>query len=323
MLARYAPLRVHHIIVRGIPVRPFSTTKLPNGITLAYDLHEPPNTAQFSQNAPPIIFMHGLFGSKKNNRSMSKYAPMHTSPLKRPTTSNPSTRIFARDLNRPVYALDLRNHGDSSHNATHDYTSMASDVEAFIQENKLEYSTLIGHSMGAKTAMTVALRGRVPIADVIPVDNAPVDAALKSDFGKYMQGMRRIAESNCKRQSDADAILQNYEDSLPIRQFLLTNMVRDPETGVQKWRIPIDVLGRALDRMADFPFKDPEDARFGGRTLFVRGTKSHYVADEMLPIIGRFFPKFQVADVEAGHWLISEKPEEFRRVVVEFLQNKE
>lgn len=191
---------------------------------------------------------------------------------------------------------------------------MAEDVEAFLQENNLQNPTLIGHSMGAKTAMTMALRRRVPISNLIPVDNAPVDAALKSDFGKYVQGMRKIADTpNIKRQSDADKILAEYEDYAPIRLFLLTNLVRDPETGLQKWRIPIKTLAAALDNMADFPFKDPEEARFEGPTLFVRGTKSHYVADETLPIIGRFFPKFEVRDVESGHWVISEKPEEFRR----------
>jgi pimeloyl-ACP methyl ester carboxylesterase len=219
-------------------------------------------------------------------------------------------------LNRPVYAIDTRNHGDSSHDPRHDYTALAEDVELFIKEHKLEKSTLIGHSMGAKTAMTVALRHKVPIANLIPVDNAPVDAALKSDFGKYVQGMKRIAEAGVTKQSDADAILKDYEEALPIRQFLLTNLVRDPETGTQKWRIPIKYLASSLDKMADFPFTDPDETRFEGPTLIVRGTKSHYVADEMLPIIGRFFPKFEVVDVESGHWVISEKPEDFRRGVL-------
>lgn len=216
-------------------------------------------------------------------------------------------------MTRPVYAIDLRNHGDSSHDPRHDYTALAEDVELFLQQNDLTNSTLIGHSMGAKTAMAVALRRRVPIASLIPVDNAPVDAALKSDFGKYVQGMRKVEEARVKKQSEADAILQAYEDSLPIRQFLLTNLVRNNDDGTQKFRVPLRYLASALDNMADFPFKDPDEARYQGPTLFVRGTKSHYVADEMLPIIGRFFPKFQLADVEAGHWVISEKPEEFRK----------
>ncbi|KAF2763614.1 alpha/beta-hydrolase [Teratosphaeria nubilosa] len=272
--------------------RAISTTKLPNGISLAYDLHSPPHGKPLN-NAPPIIFIHGLFGSKKNNRSMSK--------------------VFARDLNRSVYALDMRNHGDSSHNARHDYTALAEDTELFLHEHGLENSTLIGHSMGAKTIMAVALRNNVQISHLIPVDNAPVDAALKSDFGKYVQGMRKIAESTVAKQSEADAILADYEPALPIRQFLLSNLARDKDTGVQTWRIPIKYLASALDNMADFPFKDPEAAQWKGKALFVRGTKSHYVSDETLPIIGRFFPRFEVRDVEAGHWVISERPEEFRR----------
>ncbi|KAL9065235.1 MAG: hypothetical protein Q9157_007549 [Trypethelium eluteriae] len=75
--------------------------------------------------------------------------------------------------------------------------------------------------------------------------------------------------------------------------------------------------------MGDFPFTDPDTHRYEGPTLIVRGSHSHYVADETLPVIGRFFPRFELRDVEAGHWLISEKPEEFRRVVVEFLQDKD
>lgn len=63
--------------------------------------------------------------------------------------------------------------------------------------------------------------------------------------------------------------------------------------------------------MGDFPFKNPDEARFEKPVLFVRGTKSKYVPDEVIPIIGRFFPRFQLADIDAGHWVISEKPEEF------------
>ena len=206
----------------------------------------------------------------------------------------------------------MRNHGDSTHHTQHNYTCLAEDVENFIQHLRLEKPTLIGHSMGAKTVMTVALRNKVPIANLIPVDNAPVDAALHSDFAKYITGMRRIEDTTIHRQSEADAILKDYEDSLPIRQFLLGNLVRRKD-GTQTWQIPIKILANALDNMADFPFTDPDAVRYEGPTLVVRGTKSHYVADEMLPVLGRFFPKFELVDIESGHWVISEKPEEFRK----------
>jgi hypothetical protein len=159
--------------------------------------------------------------------------------------------------------------------------------------------------------LAVALRAKVRIASLVSVDNAPVDAALKSDFAKYIQGMRKITDANVTKQSEADAILAEFESNVGVRQFLLTNLARGKD-GIQRFRIPVKYLANALDNMADFPFTDPEEARWEGPALFVRGTKSHYVPDETLPIIGRFFPRFEVADVDSGHWVISEKPQEFR-----------
>ena len=225
------------------------------------------------------------------------------------------SKVLARDLNRPVFAIDLRNHGDSAHHPQHNYSVLASDVEEFIDEHNLAPAALVGHSMGAKTAMTVALHKPDVVEKLISVDNAPVDAALKSDFGKYIQGMRKIEEAKLQKQSEADAILNPIEESLPIRQFLLTNLVRATDEkgqSYQKFRIPLHTLANSLDSMADFPYKDPENVRYEGPTLFVRGTKSHYVADDTLPVIGSFFPCFELKDVKGGHWIISENPHAFR-----------
>jgi pimeloyl-ACP methyl ester carboxylesterase len=170
--------------------------------------------------------------------------------------------------------------------------------------------------------MALALRNPKTTSGLISVDNSPVDATLQSDFGKYLQGMREVEVAKVTKQSDADAILQKYEAVLPIRQFLLTNLIRAPDSTTLKFRIPIQILAASLGSMSDFPFRDPDQTRYEGPTLFVRGTKSHYVADESLPLVGRFFPCFELLDIESGHWVISEKPEEFRRGVVEFLQRK-
>ncbi|KAF2750056.1 alpha/beta-hydrolase [Sporormia fimetaria CBS 119925] len=257
-------------------------------IDLAYDLHD--NNGQAT--GAPILILHGLFGSKKNNRSISK--------------------ALARDLARPIYAIDLRNHGESAHTKTHNYTALAADTEAFLKKHNLKDATLIGHSMGAKTVMTMALRNPDCCADIIAVDNAPVDAALASDFPKYVEGMRKVEEAKVTSPKEADAILEPYAKSLPVRQFLLTNLIRSPSEPL-KFRIPVRTLTHALDDMADFPFTDPEKNRFNKRALFVRGTRSHYVSDDVIPIIGKFFPRFELADIEAGHWVISENPEEFKR----------
>ncbi|KAJ4389141.1 hypothetical protein N0V93_006603 [Gnomoniopsis smithogilvyi] len=247
--------------------------------------------------------MHGLFGSKKNNRSISK--------------------ALARDLGRSIYALDLRNHGDSPHDPRHDYTAMAEDVSAFIKEHKLDKPTLIGHSMGAKTAMVLALNSPSTIKDIVSVDNAPVDAILSTDFAKYVRAMKRIEDAGVTSQRAADEIMAADEESLPIRQFLLANLHTPPGEKTKKFRVPIDILGKALSHMGDFPFKDPREVRFEKPALFVRGTKSKYVPDEVLPVVGEFFPRFEVVDIDAGHWVISESPEAFRQAVVRFLGPKD
>lgn len=232
-------------------------------------------------------------------------------------------------------------------------------MEQFLSKHSISRPTLIGHSMGAKVAMTMALRSPDKYSGLVPVDNAPVDAALKSDFGTYVNAMREIEDHRppVARQSDADKILQKYEPDLAIRQFLLTNLVkahqqhhhahrhhhrhshdksRQPGGGEEgqgdghtqqpqsqqphlRFRIPLGTLAKALPSMADFPFKDPEAARFEGPTLIVRGTRSHYVPDETLPVIGRFFPRFELLDVDCGHWVMSERFEEFRSGLVEWI----
>ncbi|KAK7757274.1 hypothetical protein SLS62_000823 [Diatrype stigma] len=200
---------------------------------------------------------------------------------------------------------------------------MAEDVAEFLRHHSLKDSTLIGHSMGAKTAMTLALSKPEMVDNLVSVDNAPLDAALNGSFAKYIQGMKKIEEAGVTSQSQADKILQPYEPELPIRQFLLGNLYTPEGSKTRKFRVPLDVLAKSLDNMGDFPYKDPNQVRFGKPALFVRGTHSKYVPDEVIPLIGQFFPKFSLVDVDAGHWLISEKPEAFLQSVIEFLKPDE
>ncbi|KAG5919671.1 hypothetical protein E4U53_003968, partial [Claviceps sorghi] len=273
-------------------VKRFVSVKVPKAVRpLAYDLYEPAKSTSHVRQ-PPILFLHGLFGSKKNNRGISK--------------------VLARDIGVDVYALDLRNHGESPHDPRHDYHAMAEDVSAFIQDQKLKTVTLIGHSMGAKTAMTLALRSPELVSSVVAVDNAPVDVALNGDFTKYIRAMKKIQGAKITRQAEADRILQNFEESLPIRQFLLGNLYKPASESTRQFRIPLDILEKSLHNLGDFPFKQPQNRRFEKPALFVRGTKSHYIADDVIPAIGEFFPRFRLVDINASHWLISENPEAFR-----------
>ncbi|PSS02421.1 Alpha/Beta hydrolase protein [Coniella lustricola] len=279
-----------------------SSINRPSTVKLGYDLHEAEKPVSNDPNhESPILFMHGLFGSKRNNRAISK--------------------ALARDLGRSIYALDLRNHGESPHAPRHDYSAMAEDVDAFIKEHSIDQPTLVGHSMGAKTAMVLALQSPRMIKDIVSVDNAPVDATLSTDFAKYVRAMKKIEDAGVSSQRKADELLAEVEESLPIRQFLLSNL--HTKDGLKKFRVPIDILGKALSHMGDFPHKEPGKVRFERPALFVRGTKSKYVPDEVLPVVGEFFPLFEVADIDAGHWVISESPEAFRDAVVRFLSPKE
>ena len=101
--------------------------------------------------------------------------------------------------------------------------------------------------------------------------------------------------------------------SLPVRQFLLTNLIREPESHALTWRIPLHTLGGSLTDMADFPYHQPGQVTYQGPTLFIRGTNSKYVSDDTIPAIKKFFPNSQIADVKSGHWVTSENPEAFKQ----------
>jgi len=129
-------------------------------------------------------------------------------------------------------------------------------------------------SRGAKAAMAVALRRLDSLHKLISMDNAPADAALASSFAKYCQGMRRIEDQKFQKHIQAEAVLEEYEPSLPIRQFLLTNLTRKQDSPYLTFRVPLVTLQKPLDVLAGFPFH-PDTSRFEKLTLFVRGTKSH------------------------------------------------
>ncbi|KAK6463013.1 Alpha/Beta hydrolase protein [Scheffersomyces coipomensis] len=278
-------------------------------VALKFERHSPPNHNHQTDAKSPVIILHGLFGSKTNTRTVSKQ--------------------LAQLLHRNVYCLDLRNFGESPHINRLDYPSLAADVERFIDESKFESKPiLVGHSMGAKTVMAVALRRPDLAKMVVSVDNAPVDlsGSNASNFGKYVNQLRLALEkyqyTNIK---DVDRELAKVESNIVVRQFLLTNLNRGKKEDIIKSKIPLDVIGNSIANgsIAAWPF-DSNLVRWSkGPTLFIRGSKSKYVPDDILPDIGSYFPDFEIREIEAGHWVISENPEEFKKVLVEFIERKE
>ncbi|DAA77456.1 TPA_exp: hypothetical protein A8136_6716 [Trichophyton benhamiae CBS 112371] len=270
-------------------VRHFSASAR-SSLDLAHQVFQNPQAAE--SNGRPIIFIHGLFGSKQNNRGMSK--------------------VLASQLGTTVYAIDLRNHGDSPHVPEHNYDVMADDVENFIKNRNLEKPVLLGHSMGAKAAMHLALRAPDLISAIISVDNSPNKTKLSERFPAYIKSMQEIENAGVTKQSEADEILRRVEPSLPIRQFLLTNLAREQSGQALRFRIPLAILGESLPLLGDFPFTQSDTVQFSGPALFLRGTRSRYITDKSFPTIRRFFPNYKLMDIDAGHWLISENPEAFK-----------
>jgi len=272
-------------------------------VKLAYDLiNEKTNT---SNPKPPVLILHGVFGSKSNNRTIGK-------------------QLNAK-LERDVYCIDMRNHGESPHNKRHDYPSLAMDVENFIESHKLGKSILIGHSMGAKAAMAVSLRRRDLVEILVSVDNSPVNLQPSSLFPKYVNILERIVSNkDIKTNKEADQYFAKFEKDQTIRQFLLQNDRKNKESGELECRIPLDIMKDVLVKgnIAAWEF-DSNFNRFMGPSLFIRGTVSKYVPDEYIPEIGKFFPNFEIRDIESGHWVMAEKPKETLDAIVDYIERNE
>lgn len=242
---------------------------------------------------PPVLVLHGLLGSRRNWTSFAQKLGV-------------SNRVFA---------LDLRNHGASPWADTMTYGEMAEDVRAFVKARALGSVAVIGHSMGGKTAMVLALQSGGLVDRLMVVDIAP--AAYPPTHLAYVRALRAVDLSRITRRSDADAQLASAVPDAADRAFLLQNLVI--EGGRANWRPNLAVLERALDDIAGFPGLPPESI-YPGPVLFVSGGRSDYIRSEHEPTIRRLFPHVRMTQVvDAGHWVHAERPGDFLQVVETFL----
>ncbi|KAJ3506966.1 hypothetical protein NLJ89_g6566 [Agrocybe chaxingu] len=243
---------------------------------------------------------------------------------------------------RPLYALDLRNHGTSPHTTPMTYEAMAQDVQKFIEDKQLKEVALLGHSMGGKVAMAYALSldtyqaPRDTLSHLIISDIAPSIGKLSNEFMKYVEVMQRIealAPGVIKTRADADKRLQPYESDISVRQFLLTNLQlpshsrtasHDALSEKAKFTVPLNILTHSIESLGSFPYEYNAEDRsvsktWDGPTLVVKGTRSAYINHKNLPAFGAFFPNTRLEELDTGHWVHAEKPNEFRKLVVDFL----
>lgn len=244
-------------------------------------------------DGPPLMILHGLFGSGRNWSSIAKKLAE----------------------NRRVLVADLRNHGDSPWDDDMNYAVMADDVLRLIEAEGLETPVILGHSMGGKVAMLAALMKPDAVGALVVADIAPV--AYGHSHDSYIDAMRAIDLSKVTRRGDADAALADAVSEAGLRGFLLHNLVFD-EQGA-RWRLNLDAIAKNMEALTDFPVP-PANEFFSGPSLFVVGANSDYVQPAHHAAIREYFPAASILVLAgAGHWLHAEKPAEFIETVVEFL----
>ena len=234
---------------------------------------------------PQVLIVHGLFGSARNWGAIAK-------------------RL---SVDRQVIAVDMRNHGASAWHATNTYLDMAHDLAELLNEP----ADVVGHSMGGKAAMVLAMQSPELVRRLVVADIAPV--TYSHSQMPMIDAMRSVDLSLVESRKDADAQLAKSVDDAGVRAFLLQSLdVKD-----RRWRLNLDVLVAEMDAIMGFP---DVDSVCDAPSLFLAGAESDYVQEAHRPIIKSKFPKARFARIPGvGHWLHAEKPRAFEETVRLFL----
>lgn len=249
------------------------------------------HSAGTAAHAPTLVIAHGLYGSGRN------------------------WGVIARRLSdrREVVAVDMRNHGESPRAATQSYPDMAGDLAEVI-ESLGGPVDLLGHSMGGKTAMQLALTRPDLIRRLVVADIAPV--AYSHDQSRNARAMAGIDLSQITTRAEADAALAVSIDDPALRAFFLQSL--DLRSHPPRWRLNLAVLEAEMPKIVGWP---GTQGVFNHPALFLTGGLSTYVLPEHRETIRALFPKARFAKIpDVGHWLHAEKPREFEETVRVFLE---
>lgn len=238
----------------------------------------------------PLVILHGLFGSSDNWQSQAKkLAEFYT-----------------------VYLVDLRNHGHSFWSPEHTYDLMAEDVHRLIEELNLKKITLLGHSMGAKVAMTFAQQHPTLLDKLILVDMGIKEYPMHHQH--ILAGIHGLNLATYKTRGEAEHDLEKYIDNQSVRQFLLKNLFWKSK-GELAWRMNFISLENNMVEILS-PIKNNVVLN---STLFIRGALSNYILDEDIPEIENVFPDSEFETIlGAGHLVHAEAKEKFIEVVLGF-----
>ena len=239
-----------------------------------------------------LIILHGLLGSSDNWHSFGQRFGEHFH----------------------TFALDARNHGLSPHSDQFNYQVMAEDVVEFMMQHGISSTSLMGHSMGGKTAAYAALLYPELVDKLIVVDIAP--RSYKAHHDQVFDALTSLDVSAFQYRKDVDEALALKIPEIPVRQFLMKNLARNESGGFQ-WKMNLEVIEKNYARINE---ELPRDCQFHGPTLFIRGSKSGYILMDDLPVISQLFPNAEIVTIKhAGHWVHVDAPEDFTKTVLDFL----
>ena len=214
-----------------------------------------------------------------------------------------------------VHAIDQRNHGKSFHSQDFDYNLMAADIIAYMDNHNIQQAIVLGHSMGGKTAMSLALQYPTRVSKLIVADIAPKQYNVSSKFSNIIKGLLQLNDLTLNSRAEADEALTSFVPEVGVRQFLLKNLAWTEERTL-KLRCNISVLQHKLKEIGAAPNGLP----YAGETLFLAGQQSDYVLQTDMTAIHALFPNASLRWVaDAGHWLHAENPKGFTDALQDFL----
>ena len=247
---------------------------------------------EYGEDGPPLIVMHGLFGSARNWAGIAR----------------------ALTETHRVYSLDLRNHGASPRASTMTYKEMAEDVAGFIDRAGIEAPVVMGHSMGGKVAMRLALERPDLLKGLIVVDIAPV--TYGHDMLDYIAAMQMLDLSGEQRRGELEEELREEVEDPGITAFLMTNLER--ANGGFQWRINLQAITAGMSGISAFSY--PDGAVFDGPTAFIAGEHSTYIRDDHRDRILDLFPGARTVTIKgASHWVHADQPDAFLKTVNAFV----
>ena len=239
----------------------------------------------------PILIVHGLFGMSDNwQRLGKKFADFYE-----------------------VHLIVQRNHGRSPHSAIFNYEVLANDLLNYIKAHKLKNVILMGHSMGGKTAMQLAVKHADLVQKLIIVDISPKAYPVHHD--KIIEGLQSLDFNEIKSRGEADIKLAEYIDDASVRQFLLKSLYW-VEKGQLAFRFNLEAIA---DHITEVGKVLGDKMQYKGPSLFIDGASSNYLVDEDEDLILEHFPEAEFVTIsDAGHWVHAEQPKRFFDEVLRF-----